>query len=105
MPDRSPRAPSSTCRDGTLRVGVDVGGTFTDVCLYDGRAGRLWVTKLPTEPADQARSVVGGIREALRQAGRASHDVAFIGHGTTVALNALLERKGARIAFVTTRGF
>lgn len=91
--------------DTGLRVGVDVGGTFTDVCLYDGWSGKLWVTKVPTNPGDQAESVLAGTRQALQDAGSQADAVRFVGHGTTVALNALLERKGARIAFLTTRGF
>lgn len=96
-----------TARSGkhVLKVGVDVGGTFTDVCVYDALSGEFWIVKVPTDPEDQADSVLRGIRQALGDAAGEIGDIAFVGHGTTVGLNALLERKGARIAFVTTEGF
>jgi N-methylhydantoinase A len=81
------------------RVGVDVGGTFTDlVALVDGRVV-TW--KVPSTRRDQAAAVV----HALESAGLEKADVAEIRHGTTVATNALLERRGARTALVTTAGF
>src|SRR4051794_18084992 len=81
------------------RVGVDVGGTFTDlVGVVDGR---LVTAKVPSTPADQAR----GVLDALAAAADATGPVAALAHGTTVATNALLERRGARIALVTTEGF
>ena len=88
-----------------LRVGIDVGGTFTDVCLYDDATGRVWGAKVPTDVADQGRGVVSGIEAVLAESGGTVDALTFIGHGMTVALNALLERKGGRIAFVTTLGF
>jgi N-methylhydantoinase A/oxoprolinase/acetone carboxylase beta subunit len=84
-------------------VGVDVGGTFTDVALVAG--GRLTTAKVPTTPGDQSRGVVEGVALALQQAGLGPGDVARLGHGTTVATNALLERRGARAALVATEGF
>jgi N-methylhydantoinase A/oxoprolinase/acetone carboxylase beta subunit len=84
-------------------VGVDVGGTFTDVALVAG--GRLATAKVPTTPADQSRGVVDGIALALERAGLDAQDVGRLGHGTTVATNALLERRGARCGFVATAGF
>ncbi|MDX6533246.1 MAG: N-methylhydantoinase [Gaiellales bacterium] len=84
-------------------VGVDVGGTFTDVALvYDGS---LVTVKVPTTVDDQSRGVLEGVRRALEPAGIGPGDVAHLGHGTTVATNALLERRGAKTGFVTTRGF
>jgi N-methylhydantoinase A len=81
------------------RLGVDVGGTFTDlVALVDGR---LITAKVPTTPRNQARGVVA----ALRAVGSAVGAVASFVHGSTVATNALLERRGARTALVTTEGF
>ncbi len=79
----------------TATTGVDVGGTFTDVASWDGAA--LVTRKVPSTPDDQSRAVVAGI-EPLAVAGR-------LLHGTTVATNALLERRGARAALVTTPGF
>ena len=83
-------------------VGVDVGGTFTDVALIAG--GRLTTAKVPTT-RDQSRGVVEGVALALVEAGLGAGDVARLGHGTTVATNALLERRGARSALVATAGF
>ncbi len=83
-------------------VGVDVGGTFTDVALIAG--GRLTTAKVATT-RDQSRGVVEGVALALADAGLAAGDVARLGHGTTVATNALLERRGARCALVATAGF
>ena len=84
-------------------VGVDVGGTFTDVALVHD--GRLTTAKLPTTVDDQSRGVMAAIELALERAGLAPRDVGHLGHGTTVATNALLERRGAPTGFVTTRGF
>jgi N-methylhydantoinase A len=84
-------------------VGVDVGGTFTDVALIDG--GRLVTAKVATTVADPAAGVIEGVRLALGRAELAAGDVAHFGHGTTVATNAMLERRGARTAYVATRGF
>src|SRR5215470_5769749 len=100
--------PASRCGRVPLmsaRLGVDVGGTFTDVALWDESAGRLTTFKLPSVPADPAEGILAGIRLILARDGVAPAAVAFVAHGTTVATNALLEKKGARTALVTTRGF
>jgi N-methylhydantoinase A len=89
----------------TARLGVDVGGTFTDVALWDEDAGRLTAFKLPSVPADPSEGILTGIRLILERDGVAPAAVVFVAHGTTVATNALLEKKGARTALVTTRGF
>src|ERR687887_2363582 len=82
-----------------IRVGVDVGGTFTDlVALVDGR---VVTAKVPSTPANQADGVLGALRAAALEPDR----VAAFAHGSTVATNALLERRGARTALVTTEGF
>ncbi len=88
-----------------LRIGVDSGGTFTDVCLWDGAAGRLSVWKVSSTPGDPSEGIATGIGQALAEAGRAGAEVAYFGHGTTVATNALIEGRGARTGMVTTRGF
>jgi N-methylhydantoinase A/oxoprolinase/acetone carboxylase beta subunit len=82
----------------TIRIGIDTGGTFTDFIIAGG--GRLSVKKLPSTPRDPSRAILEGIAGYLSGADRVE-----IVHGTTVATNALLERKGGRIALVTTRGF
>ncbi len=86
-------------RSGTVRVGIDVGGTFTDVVVVHD--GQVSVAKVPSTPADQSI----GAMAALRQVGVRAQDVAAVAHGTTVATNALLERRGARTALLTTDGF
>jgi N-methylhydantoinase A len=84
-----------------LRVGVDVGGTFTDLFAYDGETGQTWSAKVPTTVDDQSR----GVMESIRAAGLSSSAIAFLGHGTTTGLNSLIERKGARTGLLTTSGF
>src|SRR3954454_19540400 len=84
---------------GNARLGVDVGGTFTDlVILADGR---LITAKVPSTPSDQSEGVLAGVQAADFDAG----ELAAFAHGMTVATNALLERRGARLALVTTEGF
>src|SRR5687767_15635813 len=87
------------------KLGVDVGGTFTDVALWDEDARRLTALKLPSVPADPSEGILAGIRAILERDGVAPAAVAFVAHGTTVSTNALLEKKGARTALITTRGF
>ena len=87
------------------RLGIDVGGTFTDLVLYDEASGTLAVEKVPSVPADPAEGIAQGIRRLLAAAGVGPAAVDYVAHGTTVATNALLERKGARTALITTRGF
>jgi N-methylhydantoinase A len=85
-------------------IGVDVGGTFTDVVVQDGAGGQHAV-KVLTTPADPLLGVRRGVKEALTQARIAAGDVSRVVHGTTLATNVILERRGARTAFVTTEGF
>jgi N-methylhydantoinase A len=82
-------------------VGIDVGGTFTDLTAVDAATGRVVVTKVPSRPNDEAAAVLNGLA-ALGIAGR---DVRRLVHGTTVGTNAVLERRGARVALLTTAGF
>ena len=86
-----------------LRVGADIGGTFTDIAVEDGE--RRWSVKVPTTPTAPEEAVLDGIARALAQAGRSLADVELLIHGTTLATNALIERKGARTALLTTEGF
>ncbi|HEV7997503.1 MAG TPA: hydantoinase/oxoprolinase family protein [Stellaceae bacterium] len=85
------------------RLGVDIGGTFTDVALEMGE--RRWSAKILTTPQAPERAVIAAIQEVLREAALAPVDLAIIIHGTTLATNALIERKGAKTALVTTEGF
>lgn len=87
-----------------LRVGVDVGGTFTDFVVFDDAAGGTGAFKVPSLPADPADAVVGGFRR-LADEGADLGDVSLFVHGTTIALNALLQRAGARVGLLATRGF
>ena len=89
----------------TLRVGIDVGGTFTDLYLLDEKSGAIVRHKLPSTPDNPYEAPIKGIQEILRMAGAAPADVRFVGLGTTVATNDLLERKGARTGLITTKGF
>jgi len=91
-----------------IRVGVDVGGTFTDIVLERGSPGggqQVVVHKVPSTPADQSEAVVRGVVEACAMAGVAPGEVDFVFHGTTVATNMVIERKGADVGMITTRGF
>lgn len=88
-----------------LRVGVDVGGTFTDIDIVDGESGKRTSWKVPSTPADQAEGMLHGIADALEQIGAGASDIALLAHGTTVATNTLIERRGARCALLTTQGF
>lgn len=87
--------------DRNLRVAVDVGGTFTDVCIFDSRASTTRVAKVPSTPHDPMEAVVEGVRSA----GVDLSEVALFSHGTTVATNALITREFPAAALVTTRGF
>ena len=91
-----------------IRVGVDVGGTFTDIVLEQSAPGtsqRIFVHKVASTPSDQSVGVVEGIVEICRNAGVAPGDINMVLHGTTVATNMLIERKGAEVGMITTRGF
>ena len=85
--------------DGHWRIGIDTGGTFTDFVYYHG--GRISIHKVPSTPENPAEAILRGLTEAATDPQASS----FIVHGTTVATNALLERKGGRIALITTEGF
>ncbi|NUT45160.1 MAG: hydantoinase/oxoprolinase family protein, partial [Thermoactinospora sp.] len=87
------------------RLGVDVGGTFTDILLIDQDTGRSFRAKTPSTPHDQSVGVLSGIEQVCSEAGVALPEIAQVLHGTTVATNAILEGRGARVGLVTTRGF
>ncbi|WP_067244988.1 hydantoinase/oxoprolinase family protein [Microbacterium resistens] len=90
----------------TLRIGVDTGGTFTDVCAFDEETGRVHVRKVSSTPDDPGRAIVQGVTEILDQiGGREIGEVGYFAHGTTVGTNALLTGRGARTGLITTRGF
>lgn len=86
-------------------IGVDIGGTCTDVAMFDPATNERFFFKTETTPAEVARGVVDGVRGVLEQQGRDAPDcMAFI-HGTTLALNAVITRGGARVGLLVTRGF
>jgi N-methylhydantoinase A len=87
----------------SARLGVDIGGTFTDVALEAD--GRRWTTKILTTSAAPERGVLEAIEAVLAAAGMTPAQVALVIHGTTLATNALIERKGAKTALITTEGF
>ena len=95
---------------GTWRVGVDSGGTFTDVCLFDEASGRIEVWKVSSTPDDPSRGIAQGVEEGMTEhAGGGASDpaaaIAYLGHGTTVATNALITHRGAKVGLLTTEGF
>ncbi len=93
-------------RTGTAyRVGVDIGGTFTDLLLVDEAGGAFHVGKTLTTPGDPSLAVEKGLVELLAQAGVRGDQVHTVVHGTTLLTNAIIEGKGARTALLTTEGF
>src|SRR5437588_7767620 len=89
----------------THRLGVDVGGTFTDLLLVDDESGDLHRVKTPSTPSDPAQGVLVGVRRICEESGVPPEALRYVMHGTTVATNALLESKGARVGLITTKGF
>lgn len=94
----------SAAPDGAV-IGVDTGGTFTDVTLYDPQSGRLIVGKTPSTPRDPSEGFGNGLGVVLDQAGLAGSAVGRVLHGTTVATNLILERKGPKAALIVSSGF
>ncbi len=89
---------------GTYRVGVDIGGTFTDIVLL-GTDGTIHTKKISSSVDNYARAIVEGLIELFSETGLAGAAIEEIRHGTTVASNAILEHKGARVGLITTKGF
>ncbi|MEQ1950138.1 hydantoinase/oxoprolinase family protein [Mesorhizobium sp. CN2-181] len=88
-----------------MRLGVDVGGTFTDLLLHDERTQRTYQAKTPSTPEDQSIGVAAGVKLICEKAGILPQDISLVLHGTTVATNAVLEGKGARVGLLVTEGF
>ncbi|TPE48968.1 hydantoinase/oxoprolinase family protein [Amaricoccus solimangrovi] len=91
--------------DARFRVASDVGGTFTDSIAYDSVSRRITVSKVSTTPANRALGTAEGLRAALARQGATGADVAYVGHGMTTATNAVIQRNGARTAFLVNAGF
>jgi N-methylhydantoinase A len=92
------------------RVGVDSGGTFTDICLFEETEGRVEVWKVSSTPDDPSRGIAQGVEEGMRRVAPEASDqpassVSYFGHGTTVATNALIQHKGVPTGLITTDGF
>jgi N-methylhydantoinase A len=87
------------------RLGVDVGGTFTDLLLFDEASGRFWRDKTPSTPEDSSIGILNGVREICETAGIEAREITTFLHGTTVATNAVLEGKGARVGLIVTEGY
>lgn len=87
------------------RIGVDSGGTFTDVCLFDDATERMEIWKVPSTPHDPSEAISAGIEQGIRNSDATIADVGYLGHGTTVGTNALLQHKGAPTGLITTEGF
>ncbi len=93
----------------TIRIAIDTGGTFTDIVLLESTSGRMIFHKVASTPDDPGRSLVQGIVEIVELAQASGDDgvaqIELLVHGTTVATNAVLQRRGAKAAFITTQGF
>ncbi|MBT2512377.1 hydantoinase/oxoprolinase family protein [Arthrobacter sp. ISL-30] len=90
----------------SLRIGVDTGGTFTDLCAFDEATGQVHVRKVSSTPDDPGRAIIQGLQELLEQiGGRSIDEVTYFAHGTTVGTNALLTGRGVRTGLITTKGF
>ncbi|MCK9511795.1 MAG: hydantoinase/oxoprolinase family protein [Pigmentiphaga sp.] len=89
----------------TYRIGVDIGGTFTDLALVDDRNGRIFTHKLLTTPDSPEQAVIEGVTAILQLAGGDIRQVTHLVHGTTLVTNALIERRGCRVGMLVTKGF
>src|SRR5687767_1754819 len=87
-----------------MKIGIEIGGTFTDLILLRGAAPPLTL-KVSSTPSDPSQGALHGLRRLLEKAGLALSDIQEVLHGSTVATNSLIERKGARAALLTTAGF
>jgi N-methylhydantoinase A len=87
------------------RLGVDVGGTFTDLLLLDDATGAFWRHKTPSTPHDSSEGILNGLEAICAETGISPSDIEVFLHGTTVATNAVLEGKGARVGLITTEGY
>ena len=89
----------------TYRLGVDVGGTFTDLLLFQEKTGEFWRHKTPSTPHDSSEGILNGVEAICEKAGITAAEVEVFLHGTTVATNAVLEGKGARVGLIVTEGY
>lgn len=106
----APRSAVAMRHDGATRatglhLGVDVGGTFTDLLLLDEKNHRTFTAKVPSTPDDSSRGVLAGINKICSEAGIDPREIAEVMHGTTVATNTVLTGSGARVGLITTKGY
>src|SRR5436190_21759632 len=87
------------------RLGVDVGGTFTDLIYVDDEAGSILIHKIASTPDDPSRGTVQGIKELSEQANVTPADLDQVFHGTTIATNIVIEHNGATVGMITTEGY
>jgi 5-oxoprolinase (ATP-hydrolysing) len=87
------------------RIGLDIGGTFTDLILVDGETGAVRLQKCLTTPLDPARGALTRLMELITGAGLDLSAIGDLVHGTTLVTNAIIERRGARVGLLTTKGF
>ena len=97
--------PTQTAGAARYRVGVDIGGTFTDFVVLDSETGSMNGIKVPTVPSEPVRGVLNGFDLLAREFGVKPENVDYFVHGTTIAVNTLIERKGAKLAMLVTKGF
>jgi N-methylhydantoinase A len=90
---------------GTLRIGIDIGGTFTDAALVDGDTGAIRVVKVLTTPENPALGFMAALERGLVESRAGGDGIAAVVHATTVATNAIIEGKTARVGMLVTRGF
>ena len=89
----------------SLRIGVDAGGTFTDVCIWDEKSDQFYVWKLSSTPQDPSLAISDGVRQGLKEQIHGDSTISYFGHGTTVATNAIIQGKVATTGLITTEGF
>ncbi|MGE0734183.1 MAG: hydantoinase/oxoprolinase family protein [Alphaproteobacteria bacterium] len=100
-----PQSSASRSAGGGYRLGVDVGGTFTDLLLIEEATGRTFSAKVPSTPKDPSIGVLNGISKLCETSGISARQITHVMHGTTVATNTVLTSSGAKVALVTTKGY
>lgn len=88
-----------------IRIGIDVGGTFTDFAMFNDASGAVHYFKHPSTPHDPSEAIQVGLQAAMEKFGVPANEIGFVGHGTTVGTNMVIERRGAKTAVITTKGF
>ncbi len=99
------RANNALPESGRYRVGVDVGGTFTDVVIVDELTGEIYTAKVATVPSDPSAGCLHGIDKAMKTHGLDARSFGFVVHGTTIATNTIIQNKGAKAGLITSEGF